>query len=156
VSPEFDPRRSVLLHPLPDAAGSLAPDPTPQEADVTIERYEPERVVLTTHGDRAGFVVLMDAFDPGWEASVDGARIDLTPREFDLLYFFARHPGKVFSRMDLLNAVWGYQHEGYEHTVNTHINRLRAKIETDPAEPVRILTVWGRGYKLAAPGQRDA
>lgn len=90
------------------------------------------------------------------EASVDGARIDLTPREFDLLYFFARHPGKVFSRMDLLNAVWGYQHEGYEHTVNTHINRLRAKIESDPAEPVRILTVWGRGYKLAAPGQRDA
>ncbi|OXH89343.1 DNA-binding response regulator [Burkholderia multivorans] len=90
------------------------------------------------------------------EASVDGTRIDLTPREFDLLYFFARHPGKVFSRMDLLNAVWGYQHEGYEHTVNTHINRLRAKIEADPAEPVRILTVWGRGYKLAAPEQRDA
>ncbi|BBA44715.1 two component transcriptional regulator [Burkholderia contaminans] len=97
------------------------------------------------------------AIDPiAREASVDGARIDLTPREFDLLYFFARHPGKVFSRMDLLNAVWGYQHEGYEHTVNTHINRLRAKIEADPAEPVRILTVWGRGYKLAAPGQRDA
>lgn len=96
------------------------------------------------------------AIDPiAREASVDGARIDLTPREFDLLYFFARHPGKVFSRMDLLNAVWGYQHEGYEHTVNTHINRLRAKIEADPAEPVRILTVWGRGYKLAAPGQRD-
>ncbi len=90
------------------------------------------------------------------EASVDGTRIDLTPREFDLLYFFARHPGKVFSRMDLLNAVWGYQHEGYEHTVNTHINRLRAKVEADPAEPVRILTVWGRGYKLAAPDQRDA
>ena len=86
------------------------------------------------------------AIDPiAREASVDGARIDLTPREFDLLYFFARHPGKVFSRMDLLNAVWGYQHEGYEHTVNTHINRLRAKIEADPAEPVRILTVWGRG-----------
>lgn len=75
--------------------------------------------------------------------------LDLTPREFDLLYFFARQPGKVFSRMDLLNAVWGYQHEGYEHTVNTHINRLRAKIEPDPANPTRILTVWGRGYKFA-------
>jgi two-component system OmpR family response regulator len=75
----------------------------------------------------------------------------LTPREFDLLYFFAQHPGKVYSRMDLLNAVWGYQHEGYEHTVNTHINRLRAKIEADPAQPTRILTVWGHGYKLAAP-----
>ena len=84
------------------------------------------------------------------EATVDGRRIELTPREFDLLYFFARHPGKVFSRMDLLNAVWGYQHEGYEHTVNTHINRLRTKIEADPAQPGRILTVWGHGYKLAA------
>lgn len=86
------------------------------------------------------------------EASLDGRALDLTPREFDLLYFFARQPGKVFSRMDLLNAVWGYQHEGYEHTVNTHINRLRAKIEIDPAQPTRILTVWGRGYKFAAHG----
>ncbi|MBU6492867.1 response regulator transcription factor [Pandoraea sp.] len=82
------------------------------------------------------------------EAAVDGKRIELTPREFDLLYFFARHPGKVFSRMDLLNAVWGYQHDGYEHTVNTHINRLRAKIEADPAQPCRIQTVWGYGYKF--------
>jgi DNA-binding response OmpR family regulator len=91
------------------------------------------------------------------EATVDGAAIELTPREFDLLYFFARHPGTVFSRMDLLNHVWGYQHDGYEHTVNTHINRLRMKVETDPSAPRRILTVWGRGYKFAggavpAPG----
>jgi two-component system OmpR family response regulator len=84
------------------------------------------------------------------EASIDGRRIELTPREFDLLYYFASRPGKVFSRMDLLNAVWGYQHEGYEHTVNTHINRLRAKIEADPAQPTRILTVWGHGYKFVA------
>ncbi len=84
------------------------------------------------------------------EASLDNQRLDLTPREFDLLYFFARQPGQVFSRMDLLNAVWGYSHDGYEHTVNTHINRLRAKIERDPAQPARILTVWGRGYKFAA------
>ena len=84
---------------------------------------------------------------------VDERRLDLTPREFDLLHFFARHPDKVFSRMDLLNHVWGYQHEGYEHTVNTHINRLRTKIEVDPSNPQRILTVWGRGYKFAAaPG----
>jgi len=85
------------------------------------------------------------------DVKLDGRRVDLTPREFDLLYFVARQPGKVFSRMDLLNAVWGYQHEGYEHTVNTHINRLRAKIEADPAQPARILTVWGRGYKFAEP-----
>ena len=87
------------------------------------------------------------------DARLDGLRLDLTPREFDLLYFFARQPGKVFSRMDLLNAVWGYRHEGYEHTVNTHINRLRAKVEADPANPRRILTVWGRGYKFAEPGE---
>ena len=84
------------------------------------------------------------------DVTLDGRRLDLTPREFDLLYFFAQQPGKVFSRMDLLNAVWGYSHEGYEHTVNTHINRLRSKIEADPAQPARILTVWGRGYKFAA------
>lgn len=83
------------------------------------------------------------------EVRVAGKPIELTPREFDLLYFFARNPGKVFSRLELLNQVWGYQHDGYEHTVNTHINRLRTKVEADPADPRRILTVWGRGYKLA-------
>ncbi|MGB6487897.1 MAG: response regulator transcription factor [Steroidobacteraceae bacterium] len=86
-------------------------------------------------------------------AALAGAPLDLTPREFDLLHFFARHPGKVFSRMGLLDAVWGYNHEGYEHTVNTHINRLRAKIEADPAEPVCIVTVWGQGYKFLPPGE---
>jgi len=86
-------------------------------------------------------------------AAIHGKALDLTPREFDLLYFFARHPDKVFSRMDLLNAVWGYQHEGYEHTVNTHINRLRTKIEVDPAQPRRILTVWRRGYRFVADPQ---
>jgi DNA-binding response OmpR family regulator len=77
--------------------------------------------------------------------------VELTPREFDLLWFFAKHPGKVFSRLNLLNQVWGYEHEGYEHTVNTHINRLRIKIEDNPAEPEYILTVWGKGYKFIAP-----
>lgn len=81
--------------------------------------------------------------------------IELTPREFDLLYFFTKNPGKVFSRLSLLNQVWGYQHEGYEHTVNTHINRLRIKIETNSAEPERILTVWGKGYKFST-GAQDA
>lgn len=84
------------------------------------------------------------------EVRLDGTPVDLTPREFDLLHFFVRHPGKVYSRLDLLNQVWGYRHDGYEHTVNTHINRLRLKVEADPAKPRRILTVWGRGYKLAA------
>ena len=74
--------------------------------------------------------------------------VDLTAREFDLLWHFARHPGRVFSRAQLLDAVWGYNHEGYEHTVNTHINRLRGKIETDPAQPSFIQTVWGVGYRF--------
>lgn len=89
------------------------------------------------------------------ELRIDGRPVDLTPREFDLLYFFARHPGKVFSRLDLLNQVWGYRHDGYEHTVNTHINRLRLKVETDPANPRRIRTVWGRGYKFGHTGESD-
>jgi DNA-binding response OmpR family regulator len=89
------------------------------------------------------------------EVHLHARPVELTPREFDLLHFFARHPGKVYSRMDLLNHVWGYQHDGYEHTVNTHINRLRVKIEADPAHPQRILTVWGRGYKLAGPAAEE-
>ena len=82
------------------------------------------------------------------EARLDNQRLDLTAREFDLLFFFARQPDRVFSRLDLLNQVWGYSHEGYEHTVNTHINRLRNKIEADPAHPRLIRTVWGVGYKF--------
>ena len=83
------------------------------------------------------------------EVKLRGETVDLTPREFELLYFFARHPGEVFSRLAQREQVWGYQHEGYEHTVNTHINRLRIKIEKDAAEPEIIRTVWGKGYKFA-------
>lgn len=80
---------------------------------------------------------------------IAGKAIDLTAKEFDLLYYFASHPGRVYSRIQLLDQVWGYGHEGYEHTVNSHINRLRGKIENDPANPHYILTVWGVGYKFA-------
>lgn len=82
------------------------------------------------------------------QVSLHGDKIDLTAREFELLTFFARHPGRVFSRVELLDNVWGYGHEGYEHTVNSHINRLRAKIETESSQPEIIVTVWGVGYKL--------
>ena len=75
--------------------------------------------------------------------------LDLTAKEFDLLLYFARHPGRVFTRAHLLDAVWGYGHDGYEHTVNSHINRLRGKIEADPAHPRYVLTVWGVGYKFS-------
>ena len=74
--------------------------------------------------------------------------VELTAREFDLLLHFATSPGRVFRRLELLDSVWGYGHEGYEHTVNSHINRLRAKIEEDPAQPELIVTVWGVGYKM--------
>ena len=80
---------------------------------------------------------------------VKGKNVDLTAKEYDLLYYFARHPGRVFQRSQLLDRVWGYGHDGYEHTVNSHINRLRAKIEKNPAQPQYILTVWGVGYKFA-------
>ena len=77
-----------------------------------------------------------------------GQRVDFTALEFDLLLHFAQSPGHVFSRAQLLGAVWGYTHDGYEHTVTTHINRLRAKLEADPMRPQLILTVRGAGYKL--------
>jgi DNA-binding response OmpR family regulator len=79
---------------------------------------------------------------------VDGSAVELTAREFDLLTFFARNPGRVFTRGQLLDEVWGYTHSGYEHTVNTHINRLRGKLEDDPSSPRFILTVWGVGYRF--------
>ncbi len=74
--------------------------------------------------------------------------IEVTAKEFDLLVLFASHPGRVFNRSELLDKVWGYQFEGYGHTVNSHINRLRAKIESNPAEPTLIETVWGVGYRF--------
>lgn len=90
------------------------------------------------------------------EVTLGGRAIELTAREFDLLEYFARHPGRVFRRADLLDAVWGYGHEGYEHTVNSHINRLRAKIEDNPSKPEMIVTVWGVGYKFDTPGNVTA
>lgn len=74
--------------------------------------------------------------------------VELTAREFDLLLHFAQHPKQVFRRSQLLDDVWGYGHEGYEHTVNAHINRLRAKIERNPRKPELISTVWGVGYRF--------
>src|SRR5450631_644412 len=77
-----------------------------------------------------------------------GAPLDFTALEFDLLLHFASHPGHVFSRGQLLNAVWGYTHDGYEHTVKTHINRLRVKLATAPMRHELILTVRSAGYKM--------
>jgi two-component system, OmpR family, alkaline phosphatase synthesis response regulator PhoP len=79
---------------------------------------------------------------------VHGRRIELSPKEFDLLVLLASNPGKTYTRMQLLNKVWGYEFEGFEHTVNSHINRLRSKIEQNMNEPEFILTTWGVGYKF--------
>ena len=85
------------------------------------------------------------------EVLLAGQAVELTAKEFELLAFFARSPGRVFTRAQLLDQVWGYTHSGYEHTVNSHINRLRNKIERDPANPDYVQTVWGVGYKFAEP-----
>ncbi|HLT28311.1 MAG TPA: response regulator transcription factor [Zeimonas sp.] len=83
------------------------------------------------------------------EVRLAGRPVALTAKEFDLLVHFARNPGRAFTRLQLLDAVWGTTFEGYEHTVNTHINRLRGKIEADPARPRYVLTVRGVGYRFA-------
>ncbi len=95
----------------------------------------------------AGLVLRPDARS----VTLDGRELTLTAKEFDLLAHFMRSPGRVYTRSQLLDAIWGGAHDGYAHTVNSHINRLRAKIERDPAHPQLLLTVWGVGYKFVAP-----
>jgi len=89
------------------------------------------------------------------QAILNRQTLDLTSTEFDLLCFMAKHPGQVFSRTQLLDQVWGYQHSGYEHTVNSHINRLRNKLnknsQTKELKPI-IQTVFGVGYKFDPAG----
>ncbi|MBT8126165.1 MAG: response regulator transcription factor [Gammaproteobacteria bacterium] len=84
----------------------------------------------------------------GRNVFVDNRSVELTAKEFDLLLHFARHPGRVYSRGQLLDDIWGYSHNGYEHTVNSHINRLRKKIEINPERSHYIETVWGVGYRF--------
>ncbi|WP_275098560.1 response regulator transcription factor [Sedimenticola hydrogenitrophicus] len=109
---------------------------------LTSQRTNPPEQAVIDRGD-----IVIDV--TRHQVQVRGEPVELTAREFDLLLHFASHPGSVYSRIQLLDSVWGYNHEGYEHTVNTHINRLRTKIEADPANPQYILTVWGVGYKFA-------
>jgi DNA-binding response OmpR family regulator len=83
------------------------------------------------------------------KVTLEGRIVELTVKEFDLLALFALNPGRTYGRTELLNLVWGEQFEGYEHTVNSHINRLRGKIERDPARPRYLKTVWGVGYRFS-------
>jgi DNA-binding response OmpR family regulator len=85
------------------------------------------------------------------QVTVRGRSIDLTPTEFDLLAALARHPGRVFTRLELLERVQGYSFEGYERTIDAHIKNIRHKIEPDPKQPRYVLTVYGVGYKFSEP-----
>lgn len=105
----------------------------------------------TPHGANTG-IIAFDSLEIEAEKRkvlLDGVRVELTPKEFDLLLLLASNPGRSYSRESLLNTVWGYEYNGYEHTVNSHINRLRTKIEPNLAEPRYILTTWGIGYRFA-------
>jgi len=82
------------------------------------------------------------------EVTIADRHVDLTPKEFDLLRLFAANPGRVFPRKYLLEKIWDYSYEGYDRTIDSHINRLRAKIEENPEKPQLVLTVWGIGYKF--------
>lgn len=83
------------------------------------------------------------------EVRFDGEPVALTPHEFKLLLTLARHPGRVYSRYELINKVQGYDYEGYERTIDAHVKNLRQKIEADPKNPHYVLTVFGVGYKFA-------
>jgi DNA-binding response OmpR family regulator len=104
-------------------------------------KAEPNRIAV------GGLTITLDKR----RVELDGRIVELTAKEFDLLAQFAAHPGRVYTRAELLDLVWGYGQDSYQHTVNSHINRLRAKIERDPAEPHYVRTVWGVGYKFYDP-----
>jgi len=87
------------------------------------------------------------------QVSIASVKLHLTVREFDLLVFLASHPEQPFSRSQLLDRIWNIQYEGYDRTVDSHIQRLRAKVEKDPGNPTYIRTVWGVGYKFQ-PGEQ--
>lgn len=106
-------------------------------------QYQGEEPDVVQTGD-----LLIDV--PQRFVSLAGEEIHLTAKEFELLVQFARHPGRVYTRTQLLDLIWGYGYDGFEHTVNSHINRLRAKLERDPANPDFVKTVWGVGYKFGA------
>src|SRR5256884_7995827 len=109
------------------------------------------RAVAATDGqDEAAILRGNLRIDPVRREVMIGERhVELTPKEFDLLKLFAANPGRVFPRKYLLEKIWDYSYEGYDRTIDSHINRLRAKIEENPENPQMVLTVWGIGYKFS-------
>ena len=115
-------------------------------------RSDHQQAAQVAQAAQAGQLLVFDGLridSQRHETLVNGKPVVLTAREFELLVYFARSPGRVHTRAQLLEQVWGYSHSGYDHTVNSHINRLRNKIEPDPANPIYIQTVWGVGYKFS-------
>jgi len=119
--------------------------------DALLRRVEAERTRDTRSEDESIEVGPLTVYPQQHRTLLNGTEVDLTPKEFDLLLTFARNPGQAFSRGELLRRVWGEEFDGFDHTVNTHINRLRDKIEPDPDDPTLIQTVWGVGYRFADP-----
>jgi two-component system alkaline phosphatase synthesis response regulator PhoP len=115
-------------------------------------RLEADAAKASVHGvpQELTFGELVVQFEKR-KVTLSGQPVDLTAKEFDLLARFATNPGRVYSRQELLDLVWGYGFDGYDHTVNSHINRLRSKIERNPSEPDYIKTVWGVGYRFVEP-----
>ncbi len=105
---------------------------------------------LQPDNDEANEISIKDLFinKDKRQVIINNNHLELTVKEFDLLYLLAGNPGKTFSRQQMLEEVWGYSFKGYEHTVTSHINRLRMKIEPDLNDPVYILTTWGVGYRF--------
>ncbi len=109
-----------------------------------------EQLASGPAGDDAPIVTGALSVDPARrEVTVGGEEVHLTVREFDLLLFLARHPDRPFTRSQLLHQIWDITYEGYDRTIDSHVQRLRAKIEADPGNPEFVRTVWGVGYKFA-------
>jgi DNA-binding response OmpR family regulator len=118
-------------------------------AKAIFRRQKMERSTTKTEGSPG--IMTFDNLSINMEmrkVQLDGQKVDLSPKEFELLVLLASNPGKSYDRTKLLNLIWGYDFKGYEHTVNSHINRLRSKIEPDMGRPKFIQTTWGVGYKF--------
>ena len=122
---------------------------SPQELVSRVKAVMRRVTAAATLGDQRALTFGPLQIDPrNRSVAVGGRECSLTAREFDLLYFLARHPRQVFTRTQLLDQVWGYEYYGDASTVTVHVRRLREKVEENPAEPRWVQTVWGIGYRF--------
>jgi two-component system response regulator ResD len=156
IAREWHPNLVVLDLMLPEIDGlevcrQLRHDGSVPIIMLTAKGEETDRIVGLELG--ADDYIAKPFIDPmAREVSMRGHRINLTAKEFDLLYFFASHPSQVFTREQLMNQVWDYSYSAEYGTITVHIRRLRVKIEADPLKPRYIKTLWGVGYKFESEG----